>query len=74
MYYNYVLLKFQIGLNNSRIGIFMPSYLYRMRNKEEYKPYIEPYKHKLKQTGRMLRKRKFNNERENIHVERYRET
>lgn len=52
----------------------MPSYLYRIRNKEEYKPYIEPYKHKLKQTGRMLRKRKLYNERENIYVEGYRET
>ena len=30
-----------------------------MRSKEEYKPYIEPYKHKIRQTGRILRNQKF---------------
>ena len=46
--------KIPNGINNKNIGIFMPSYLYHMRNKEEYKPYIEPYKNKLRYTGRLL--------------------
>ena len=66
--------KIPNALNSNKVGVFLPSYLYRMRNKEEYKPYIEPYKHKMKQTGRMLRQRKFYNECENINVKRHRET
>lgn len=51
--------KIPNALNSNKVGVFIPSYLYRMRNKEEYKPYIEPYKHKTRQTGRILRNQKF---------------
>ena len=51
--------KIPNALNSNKVGVFLPSYLYRMRNKEEYKPYIEPYKHKIRQTGRILRNQKF---------------
>ena len=51
--------KIPNAINSNKVGVFLPSYLYRMRNKEEYKPYIEPYKHKIRQTGRILRNQKF---------------
>ena len=51
--------KIPNALNSKNVGVFLPSYLYRMRGKDEYRPYIEPYKHKIKQTGRILRNQKF---------------
>ena len=51
--------KIPNALNSNKVGVFLPSYLYRMRSKEEYRPYIEPYKDKIRQTGRILRNQKF---------------
>ena len=51
--------KIPNALNSNKVGVFLPSYLYRMRSKDEYKQYIEPYKHKTRQTGRILRNQKF---------------
>lgn len=47
------------ALNSSKVYVYMPSYLYRMRNKPEYRPYIEPFEHKIKATGRILREGNF---------------
>ena len=46
--------KIPNALNSSKVYCYLPSYLYRMRNKEPYNQYIEPYLKKIKQTGRIL--------------------
>lgn len=46
--------KIPNAINNKNVYVFMPSYLYLMKDKPEYKPYIEPYLQKLKMTGKKL--------------------
>lgn len=43
--------------NAEDIYCFLPSYYYRKRNIDEYKPYIEPFKEKISKTGRKLHRR-----------------
>ena len=54
--------KIPNALNSPKVYCYLPSYLYRMRNKEPYNQYIEPYLNKIKQTGRKLHERTIYNE------------
>lgn len=49
--------KIPNALNSNRVYCYLPSYLYRMRNQEPYKQYIEQYSNKIKQTGQILHNR-----------------
>lgn len=51
--------KIPNALNSSKIYVYMPTYLYWLRNKPEYRPYIELFENKMKQTGRILREGNF---------------
>lgn len=64
--------KIPNALNSSKVYCYLPSYLYRMRNKEPYSQYIEPYLKKIKQTGQKLHERKIPNELSCKYVARYR--
>lgn len=66
--------KIPNALNSSKVYVYMPSYLYRMRNKPEYRPYIEPFEHKIKSTGRILREGNFIMNTRVSMLRRYRET
>ena len=46
--------KIPNALNSNKVYCYLPSYLYRLRNKEPYCKYIEPYLNKIKQTGQKL--------------------
>lgn len=46
--------KIPNALNSNKVYCYLPSYLYRMRNQEPYKQYIEQYSSKIKQTGQKL--------------------
>lgn len=41
-------------LNDPNVYCFLPSYYYRMRNIDKFKPYIAPFKDKISKTGRIL--------------------
>lgn len=64
--------KIPNALNSPKVYCYLPSYLYRMRNKEPYSQYIEPYLSKIKQTGKKLHERKIPNELSCKYVARYR--
>lgn len=49
--------KIPNALNSPKVYCYLPSYLYRMRNKEPYSQYIQPYLPKIKQTGKKLHER-----------------
>lgn len=66
--------KIPNALNSNKIYVYMPTYLYWLRNKAEYRQFIEPYESRMKLTGRKLRERKLYNECPRIYVKRYRET
>lgn len=51
--------KIPNALNSSKVYVYMPTYMYWLRNKPEYRPYIEPFEQKMKQTGRILREGNF---------------
>ena len=65
--------KIPNALNSKKVYVFLPSFIYLLKDKEEYKPYIEPYKERMKLTGKALH-RQIHNESKNINVKRYRET
>lgn len=46
--------KIPNALNSNRVYCYLPSYLYRMKDKEPYCKYIDPYLNKIKQTGQKL--------------------
>lgn len=46
--------KIPNALNSNKVYCYLPSYLYLMRDKPEYKLYIDPYREKLKLTGQKL--------------------
>lgn len=41
-------------INDPNIYCFLPSYYYRKRNIDKFKPYIDPFKDKISKTGKML--------------------
>ena len=51
--------KIPNALNSNKINVYTPSYLYWLRNKPEYRPYIKPFEHKTKLTGRILKEGNF---------------
>lgn len=51
--------KIPNALNSNKINVYTPSYLYWLRNKPEYRPYIEPFEDKTKLTGRILKEGNF---------------
>ena len=51
--------KIPNALNSNKVYVYTPSYLYWLRNKPEYRPYIEPFEHKTKLTGQILREGNF---------------
>lgn len=51
--------KIPNALNSSKVYVYMPTYMYWLRNKPAYRPYIELFEHKMKQTGRVLREGNF---------------
>ena len=63
--------KIPNALNSPKVYCYLPSYLYRMRNKEPYNQYIEPYLNKIKQTGKKLHERTIYNELPCQYVARY---
>lgn len=46
--------KIPNALNSKKVQVFLPSFIYLLKDKEEYKQYIEPYKEKMKLTGKAL--------------------
>ena len=46
--------KIPNALNSSKVQVFLPSFIYLLKDKEEYKHYIDPYKEKMKKTGKAL--------------------
>ena len=46
--------------NAEDIYCFVPSYYYKKRNIDKYKSYIDPFKEKISQTGRILHRRLYN--------------
>lgn len=46
--------KIPNALNSKKVQVFLPSFIYLLKDKEEYRPYIEPYKEKMKLTGKAL--------------------
>lgn len=46
--------KIPNALNSSKVQVFLPSFIYLLKDKEEYKQYIDPYKEKMKKTGKAL--------------------
>ena len=46
--------KIPNALNSKKVQVFLPSFIYLLKDKEEYKQYIEPYKDKMKLTGKAL--------------------
>ena len=64
--------KIPNALNSSKVYCYLPSYLYRLRNKEPYSQYIQPYLPKIKQTGKKLHERTISNELPCKYVARYR--
>ena len=46
--------KIPNALNSKKVQVFLPSFIYLLKDKEEYKPYIDPYKEKMKKTGKAL--------------------
>ena len=46
--------KIPNALNSDKVYVFMPTYTYLLRNKPEFKQYIQPYKDKIKLTGKQL--------------------
>ena len=52
--------KIPNALNSNKVRVYMPSYLYLMRDNPEFQPYIEPYKEKLKLTGKALKRKVYN--------------
>lgn len=41
-------------LNSKKVQVFLPSFIYLLKDKPEYQQYIEPFKEKMKYTGRAL--------------------
>ena len=62
--------KIPNALNSKKVQVFLPSFIYLLKDKPEYKPYIEPYQEKMKYTGRALH-RQVHNEHKGIYVKRY---
>ena len=46
--------KIPNALNSKNIGVYLPCSVYKKRNNEEYKKYIEPFQNKIKKTGKLL--------------------
>ena len=46
--------KIPNALNNKKVQVFLPSFIYLLKDKPEYQQYIEPYKKKMKYTGKVL--------------------
>ncbi len=46
--------KIPNALNNKKVQVFLPSFIYLLKDKPEYQQYIEPYKKKMKYTGKSL--------------------
>lgn len=46
--------KIPNALNNKKVQVFLPSFIYLLKDKPEYQQYIEPYKKKMKYTGKAL--------------------
>lgn len=47
------------ALNSKKVQVFLPSFIYLLKDKPEYQKYIEPYKKKMKNTGKILHRGKF---------------
>ena len=47
-------------INAKDIYCFVPSYYYKKRNIDKFKPYIDPFKEKISQTGKILHRRFYN--------------
>lgn len=62
--------KIPNALNSNKVHVFLPSFIYLLKDKEEYRQYIEPYKEKMKLTGRALH-RQIYNEHKALNVDRY---
>lgn len=46
--------KIPNALNSKKVQVFLPSFIYLLKDKPEYQQYIEPFKEKMKYTGRAL--------------------
>ena len=46
--------KIPNALNSPNVGVYLPGSVYIKRDKEEYKKYIEPFKGKINETGKLL--------------------
>jgi hypothetical protein len=63
--------KIPNALNSRKVQVFLPSFIYLLKDNEEYKQYIDPFREKMKYTGKALH-RQIHNEYKNIYVKRYR--
>lgn len=46
--------KIPNALNSKKVQVFLPSFIYLLKDRPEYQQYIEPFKEKMKYTGRAL--------------------